>query len=47
MRELWRKGKVGSLTVARLKDWCTIKGLNLGGKKADLVERIEGWFETR
>ena len=47
MRELWKKGKVSTLTVVQLKDFCTIKQINVTGKKADLVERIEVWFESR
>jgi ATP-dependent DNA helicase 2 subunit 1 len=47
MRKLWEKQQLGKLTVQQLKDWCGVKSLPLGGKKADLVERIEGWFETR
>lgn len=47
MRKLWQKQQVGKLTVQQLKDWCGVKGLPLGGRKAELVERIEGWFETR
>jgi hypothetical protein len=35
------------LTVQQLKDWCGVKSMPLSGKKSELVERIEGWFETR
>ena len=47
MRKLWEKQQVDKLTVQQLKDWCGVKSIPVGGKKADLVERIEGWFETR
>lgn len=47
MRKLVNGDKVSSLTVAQLKDFCTVKGLAVTGKKADLVERIVGWFESR
>lgn len=47
MRNLWQKGTVASLTVPQLKDFCTVKKLALGGKKTEIVERIEGWFESR
>ena len=47
MRKLWEKQQVGKLTVQQLKDWCGVKSIPVGGKKADLVEKIEGWFETR
>ena len=30
-----------------MKTWLAEKGLAVGGKKADLVERIEGWFEHK
>lgn len=47
MRKLWETQQVGKLTVQQLKDFCTVKSIPVAGKKADLVERIEGWFETR
>lgn len=47
MRKMWEKGQVGKLTVQQLKDFCGVKSLAVGGRKADLVERVEGWFETR
>ena len=47
MRKLWKKQQLAKLTVQQLKDWCGVKGIPIGGKKAELVERIEGWFETR
>ena len=46
MRGLWKKNKVSSLTVGKLKDWLTVKQLQVGGKKADLVERVEVYFEN-
>ena len=30
-----------------LKAWLQEKGMTVGGKKADLVEKIEGWFERK
>ncbi|EXJ83876.1 ATP-dependent DNA helicase 2 subunit 1 [Capronia coronata CBS 617.96] len=47
VRELWQKGQIGHLTVAQLKDFCASKKLPVMGKKADLVERIEGWLESK
>jgi ATP-dependent DNA helicase 2 subunit 1 len=47
MRKLMEKNKIASLTVAQLKDFCSMKRLPVGGKKADLVERIEAWFEQK
>jgi ATP-dependent DNA helicase 2 subunit 1 len=47
MRKLWEKQRLASLTVLQLKDFCTAKKIPVGGKKADLVERVEGWFESK
>ena len=47
MRALFQKQKIASLTVAQLKDFCTVKKIPVGGKKADIVERIEAWFEQK
>lgn len=47
MRKLFEKGKVASLTVAQLKDFAATKQIPVGGKKGDLVDRIEGWFESK
>ena len=35
------------LTVAAIKTWMAKKGLDTGGKKAELVERVEGYFESK
>jgi ATP-dependent DNA helicase 2 subunit 1 len=47
VRKLWDKGQVSKMTVPQLKDWLTGKKLPASGMKADLVERVEGWFESR
>lgn len=47
VRELWEKGQVSKLTVQQLKDWLGAKKLSVSGKKADLVDRVEGWHESR
>ena len=47
MRKLWEKGHIANLTVPQLKEWCGAKRLGMGGKKADLVERIGNYFETK
>jgi ATP-dependent DNA helicase 2 subunit 1 len=47
VRKLWEKGQVSKMTVTHLKDWLVSKKLPTAGKKADLVERVEGWFEAR
>lgn len=46
MRALWKKEKLASLTVGKLKDWLGVKKIAVGGKKADLVERVESYFEN-
>ena len=35
------------LTVAALKGWLGSKGMDVSGKKAELVDRVEGFFERR
>ena len=47
IRKLWEKGKLASLTVAQLKEFCGSKKISVTGKKADLVERIEEWLESK
>ncbi|ODA76697.1 hypothetical protein RJ55_07968 [Drechmeria coniospora] len=38
-------GGITKMTVAQLRDLAGSKGLNTGGKKMELVERIEQWME--
>ncbi len=47
VRKLWEKGQVSKMSVPHLKDWLGTKKLPVSGKKADLVRRTEGWFESR
>ena len=47
MRTRFEKGTIDKLTVAILKEWCQTKGLDGKGKKADLVEKVESYFEPR
>jgi ATP-dependent DNA helicase 2 subunit 1 len=47
LKGLVAKGKVGSATVAQLKEWATALGLATSGRKADLVERVEEHFESK
>ena len=47
MRKLWEKQRLAQLTVLQLKDFCTVKKMPVGGKKADLVERVETFFENK
>jgi ATP-dependent DNA helicase 2 subunit 1 len=47
MKKLVKSGKVGTATVAMLKEWLAGNGLSISGKKADLVERVEEYFENK
>lgn len=46
-RKLYETGKLSSLTVNQLKDFAAAKKILTSGRKADLVERIEAWFESK
>ncbi|KAF9894082.1 ATP-dependent DNA helicase II subunit 1 [Aspergillus nanangensis] len=43
----YQKGSVSKLTVATLKEFLTSHGRSAAGKKADLVERVEEYFERK
>jgi ATP-dependent DNA helicase 2 subunit 1 len=45
VRAMWEKGQLGKCTVATLKEFMTGVGLPVTGKKADLMERCEKYFE--
>lgn len=47
MRLKFEKGQLEKLTVAVLKAFCQLKKLPVSGKKADLVERVNGYFESK
>lgn len=47
VRQLWEKGQLGNLTVAQLKEFAAAKRITVAGKKAEIVEKIEGWLETK
>ncbi|KAE9993926.1 hypothetical protein EG327_002550 [Venturia inaequalis] len=47
MREKFEKNSIDKLTVAVLKQWCGSQSLPTTGKKADLVERIQEYFENK
>ncbi|KAJ9495680.1 ATP-dependent DNA helicase II subunit 1 [Exophiala xenobiotica] len=47
VRNLWQKGKLSSLTVAQLKEICGPKKISIAGKKADLIDRLESWLESK
>ncbi|GAB1213188.1 ATP-dependent DNA helicase II subunit 1 [Aspergillus terreus] len=43
----YQKGTVAKLTVALLKEFLTSHGRSAAGKKADLVERVEEYFDRK
>ena len=47
VRKMWEKDALGKLKVADLKAWLKEKGISAGAgaKKADLITKIESWFE--
>ncbi|KAF2218888.1 putative DSB repair complex subunit Ku70 [Elsinoe ampelina] len=47
MRVYFQKNTISKLTVAVLKAWAQTKGIKVSGKKADIVDEINGWFETK
>lgn len=47
MREAYAKDAVGKLLVAHLRAWLGVKGLAAKGKKAELVEAVTQYFETK
>lgn len=47
MKKAFDKNQVDKLTVPVLRAWLQSKGLSVNGKKADLVERVEAFFERK
>ena len=48
MRKQYEKGQLNKLTVPVLKHFATSKGISVSGaKKADLVDKLEVWFEQK
>lgn len=47
VRRCYEKGTVSKLTVAVLKDFLTARGRSSAGRKADLVDRVEQFFENK
>lgn len=47
MRKHFDKNTVAKLTVAVLREWLGAKGQSIVGRKADLVERVEAFFENK
>ncbi|KAF4553412.1 ATP-dependent DNA helicase II subunit 1-like protein [Elsinoe fawcettii] len=47
MRSYFQKNTINKLTVPVLRTWAQSKGIKSGSKKADIVDAIQGWFETK
>ena len=47
MRACANERKVGKLTMPQLKAWLKEKRLPITGKKQELVDRVDGYFEDR
>jgi len=47
MKKTFDKNQVEKLTVPVLRAWLQSKELSVNGKKADLVERVEAFFERK
>ena len=47
MRKLWQKGALATMTIPGLRAFLESKKLPLSGKKQDLVDRVESFFESR
>ena len=48
MRTAYQRDALNSFTVADLKTFCQNKGVSVSGKKkADYVNAVTGWFETK
>ena len=47
MKKAFEKQTLGKMTVAELKGWLQGKSMPIGGKKVDLVERVDEYFEQK
>ncbi|KZF22944.1 ATP-dependent DNA helicase [Xylona heveae TC161] len=47
IKQHYSKNSLNKLTVPILKSWMENKGLSTSGKKSDLVERVEEYFENK
>jgi ATP-dependent DNA helicase 2 subunit 1 len=48
IKKAYEKDQLAKFKVAELKSWCGLKGIAKGStKKADFVDAIVGWFETK
>ena len=47
MRAAWKENRVQRFTVAELKAFAQTRGIAVAGKKADIADQIEAWFENQ
>ncbi|KAI4122373.1 MAG: hypothetical protein LQ338_005862 [Usnochroma carphineum] len=47
MTKAFKSNWIHKLTVSSLRNWLSGKGLDTKGKKAELVERVEEWYERK
>ncbi|CAN9253843.1 unnamed protein product [Alternaria sp. RS040] len=47
MADLNNSGKISKQTVAVLKQWLSARGQSIGGKKAELLERVQEYLEGK
>jgi ATP-dependent DNA helicase 2 subunit 1 len=47
MRSRFEKGTIDKLTLAVLKEFASTKGIDVRGKKGDVVERVQEYFENK
>ena len=47
MRKAFDDNTINKLTVPLLKSWLQSKGMAVSGKKSDLVDRVEGYYEQK
>ncbi|KAF2198884.1 DNA-dependent protein kinase [Delitschia confertaspora ATCC 74209] len=47
LAEMNRKGTLSKTTVAVLKDWLSERGQSTSGKKADLIERVQEYLDSK
>ncbi|MCJ1459276.1 ATP-dependent DNA helicase II subunit 1 [Mycoblastus sanguinarius] len=47
MKKAFEKQTIAKMTIPQLKSWMQPKGINVSGKKSDLVERAEAYFEQK
>jgi ATP-dependent DNA helicase 2 subunit 1 len=47
MRARFEKGTIEKLTLAVLKEFAIAKGIDTKGKKGDVVEKVQEYFENK